>query len=428
MLGTMLLMASTMLAAACSDDAQPIAPSPVETGLDAADGVGVGAGGAAAAPATRLPDAPADALADPRPGTEPTLYFDRTTPLPPGISESALTQRAAALMPPGVRAASSARPGRIQNLATHLLTTTLDGVQILGIQWDGVENGDDRTRVRLLLEDLSGTVLMDQDFPRATLETTLTDPPTGYLILWAWAVSGEGYYGPFQIEVIEIPEDENDLPYPPGQVRNLRTSASSTTCDHGPIEGCRQPTTATFTGPAGGASPTQYRVDFRETGGPRSYLQWVDAPSDRDETVRASANLQSGNWSITVRAHNTYGESTTAATLQRSVNLYWVGSVPGKPGNAVMRELGPGRWELSWDRPESDGGHRITRYEWSVGPAPAICTLVGAGFTRVPYYTNNREGDRSDQESFKVEIFVSGPLIDVRAVNLKGAGGCARAY
>ncbi len=115
----------------------------------------------------------------------------------------------------------------------------------------------------MLLEDLSGTVVLDQDFSPTGLSHTLNDPPTGYLILWAWAVSGEGYYGPFQIEVIEIPEEETDLPYPPGQVRNLRTSASSAaTCDHGPIEGCRQPTTATFTGPAGGASPTQYRVDL----------------------------------------------------------------------------------------------------------------------------------------------------------------------
>ncbi len=149
MLGTMLLMASTMLAAACSDDAQPIAPSPVETGLAAADGVGVGAGGAAAAAtphATRLPDAPADALANPRPGTEPTLYFDRTTPLPPGISERKLTQRAAALRPPGVRAASSARPGRIQNLTTRFFKA-LGGDRHLGIYWDGVENGDDRARV-----------------------------------------------------------------------------------------------------------------------------------------------------------------------------------------------------------------------------------------------------------------------------------------
>ncbi len=422
MLGTMLLMASTMLAAACSDDAQPIAPSPVETGLAAADGVGVGAGGAAAAPATRLPDAPADALADPRPGTEPTLYFDGTTPLPPGISESALTQRAAALMPPGVRAASSARPGRIQNLATHLLTTS-DGDTILIIKWDGIENGDDLTRVRLLLEDLSGTVLLDQDFPRATRETNLNDPPTGYLILWAWAVSGEGYYGPFQIEVIEIPEDENDLRYPPGQVRNLRTSASTATCDHGPIEGCRQPTTATFTGPAGGASPTQYRVDFRENGGPRSYLQWVDAPSDRDETVRASANLQSGNWLITVRAHNTYGESTTAATSKRSVNLYWVGSVPGAPLNVRARGLGSDRWELSWDRPESDGGHRITSYEWWI--SNRVCGTEDKGLLQA--YPLNRQ--RLDQGSFKITTVAgntSSAFFKVRAVNLKGAGVCGR--
>ena len=275
----------------------------------------------------------------------------------------------------------------------------------------------------MLLEDLSGTVVLDQDFSPTGLSHTLNDPPTGYLILWAWAVSGEGYYGPFQIEVIEIPEDENDLRYPPGQVRNLRTSASTATCDHGPIEGCRQPTTATFTGPAGGASPTQYRVDFRETGGPRSYLQWVDAPSDRDETVRASANLQSGNWLITVRAHNTYGESTTAATSKRLVNLYWVGSVPGAPLNVRARGLGSDRWELSWNRPESDGGHRITSYEWWTSLS-TLCRL-NANDSRESYPLNRQ---RLDQGSLKITVVTSRPgrrEFLVRAGNAKGAGTCS---
>ncbi len=107
----------------------------------------------------------------------------------------------------------------------------------------------------------------------------------------------------------------------------------------------------------GGSAITGYRIEWRSTG-TSDWIILVPGPTGTATTYLHTGLAPATTRFYRVSAINTKGTGPPSNVAEGATNA----APPGPPQNVRARSTGPKSVLLAWDRPETDGGERITGY------------------------------------------------------------------
>ena len=214
-------------------------------------------------------------------------------------------------------------------------------------------------------------------------------PITGYRI--EVSRTGTGGWTPLVANTRSTATTYTHAPLQPNTTRHYRVAAINQAGDRGPWSDIDDATTdvtvpgaptglravpggvrgtdrivLTWSAPVdnGGSAITGYRIEWRT--GNSDWRILVPGPTGTGTTYEHAGLLPATTRSYRVYAINSKGTGPPSNVAEGTTNA----GPPGRPQNVRARSTGPHSILLAWDRPETDGGERITGYAIQrIGPS-----------------------------------------------------------